>query len=416
MKRVLTVLVLLSGACVLHAEQMTFVTTLSSPLGTFAQLETADYSATTSVPLLNFCNTRSSAGTVALKGADTYLQTLSLKNGTTLGGNTPEYRISGTLSVNNNSEVTGGRLLANTASLSGASSAKSKVEDTLYAASLKVKGAKTPALTIPGQVQTSGTGDGEAMHWSNIYTKDYKCANGTCSETGGAYTSYLLKSIESSCKNDASVCLQQGKIYKDATCICESCPSGQTTSNGLTCGSNWVPKIEDWTAFSYCRSYISQELCQDPGLIEQNYPPCIHDTYPSKATTFRYGKNPVETPSKRGPINACRQESSGMRQFISQFVTPPMYSPQQSLADCPSGTSDAKLCKNNCSSSSNTCSYTCLKSKNVSEACGTGYTSSYCDYMGCKQMNMACMGRVNERHTEFGPQLGTAKVLVCVQG
>ena len=167
MKRVLTVLVLLSGACVLHAEQMTFVTTLSSPLGTFAQLETADYSATTSVPLLNFCNTRASVGTVTLKGADTYLQTLSLKNGTTLGGNTPEYRISGTLSVNNNSEVTGGRLLANTATVSGAYSAKSKVEDTLYAASLKVKGAKTPALTIPGQVQTVGTGSGLTMYWSN---------------------------------------------------------------------------------------------------------------------------------------------------------------------------------------------------------------------------------------------------------
>ena len=192
MKRVLTVLVLLSGACVLHAEQMTFVTTLSSPLGTFAQLETADYSATTSVPLLNFCNTRASVGTVTLKGADTYLQTLSLKNGTTLGGNTPEYRISGTLSVNNNSEVTGGRLLANAATVSGASSAKSKVEGVLYASALKVKGAKTAGLTIPSQVQTSGSGNNDELEWSNIYTKDYKSDG---SATGSdSYTSYLLKS------------------------------------------------------------------------------------------------------------------------------------------------------------------------------------------------------------------------------
>ena len=178
MKRVLSVLVLLSGAYILHAEQMTFVTTLSSPLGTFAQLETADYSATTSVPLLNFCNTRASVGTVTLKGADTYLQTLSLKNGTTLGGNTPEYRISGTLSVNNNSEVTGGRLLANTATVSGASSAKSKVEDTLYAASLKVKGAKAASLTIPGQVQTVGTGSGLTMYWSNSECSSSSAGNG----------------------------------------------------------------------------------------------------------------------------------------------------------------------------------------------------------------------------------------------
>ena len=186
MKRVLTVLVFLSGAYILHAEQMTFVTTLSSPLGTFAQLETADYSATTSVPLLNFCNTRASVGTVTLKGANSYLQTLSLKNGTTLGGNTPEYRISGTLSVNNNSEVTGGRLLANTATVSGASSAKSKVEDTLYAASLKVKGAKAANLTIPGQVETAGNAQGASgqdMHWSNEYPCTYaEVASGSTGE------------------------------------------------------------------------------------------------------------------------------------------------------------------------------------------------------------------------------------------
>ena len=178
MKQIFFLLFLVGCILPACAEQMTFVTTLSSPLGTFAQLETADYSATTSVPLLNFCNTRSSAGTVTLKGADTYLQTLSLKNGTTLGGNTPEYRISGTLSVNNNSEVTGGRLLANTATVSGASSAKSKVEDTLYAASLKVKGAKAASLTIPGQVQTVGTGSGLTMYWSNSECSSSSAGNG----------------------------------------------------------------------------------------------------------------------------------------------------------------------------------------------------------------------------------------------
>ncbi|WP_428081348.1 hypothetical protein [Candidatus Avelusimicrobium alvi] len=178
MKRVLTVLVLLSGACVLHAEEMKFVTTLSSPLGTFAQLETADYSATTSVPLLNFCNTRASVGTVTLKGANSYLQTVYLKNGTTLGGNTPEYRISGTLAVNAGGEVEGGRLLANAATVSGASSAKSKVEDTLYAASLKVKGAKAASLTIPGQVQTVGTGSGLTMYWSNSECSSSSAGNG----------------------------------------------------------------------------------------------------------------------------------------------------------------------------------------------------------------------------------------------
>ena len=217
MKRVLTVLVLLSGACVLHAEEMKFVTTLSSPLGTFAQLETADYSATTSVPLLNFCNTRSSAGTVALKGADTYLQTLSLKNGTTLGGNTPEYRISGTLSVNNNSEVTGGRLLANTATVSGASSAKSKVEDTLYAASLKVKGAKADSLIISGQTETSGTGTGTDLYWSNEYTCDYKeggQSSGTMKREGDVRSISPGTLLSDTC--DDSMNVFQG--YKNTSC------------------------------------------------------------------------------------------------------------------------------------------------------------------------------------------------------
>lgn len=192
MKRAVTFLFLLFGAYSLNAEEMRFVTTLSSPLGTFAQLETADYASLTSVPLVNFCNTRSAVGTVTLKGADTYLQTLSLKNGTELGGNINEYRISGALNVNNNTEVTGGRLMANTATVSGASSAKSQVEDTLYASSLTVKGAKTASLTIPGQVQTSGQGGDDDLEWSNIYTKDYKADGSTTGNN--SYTSYLLKS------------------------------------------------------------------------------------------------------------------------------------------------------------------------------------------------------------------------------
>lgn len=195
MKKVFLVLSLLSGAILLNAEQMQFVTTLSSPLGTFAQLETADYGAVASVPLVNFCNSRASVGAVRLKGANAYLQTLNLKNGTTLGGNAPEFRIAAGLNVNNGATVEGGRLVSNAATVSGASSAKSKVEEVLYANSIKVKGAKTSALTIPGQVQTGGAGDGTELKWSNIYTKDYKCTNGTCSEAGGAYTSYLLKSV-----------------------------------------------------------------------------------------------------------------------------------------------------------------------------------------------------------------------------
>lgn len=216
MKKVFLVLSLLSGAILLNAEQMQFVTTLSSPLGTFAQLETADYGAVASVPLVNFCNSRASVGSVTLKGADTYLQTVLLKNGTELGGNVKEYRISGTLAVNAGGDLEGGRMMANAASLSGASSAKSQVEDTLYAAGLKVKGAKTAGLTIPGQVQTSGQGGGDELEWSNIYTKDYK-ADGSTSGSN-SYTSYLLKSkggTEVDCSTGP-----EGKSKKVQDCSC----------------------------------------------------------------------------------------------------------------------------------------------------------------------------------------------------
>lgn len=66
--------------------------------------------------------------------------------------------------------------MANAATVSGASSAKSNVEDTLYMSSMKVKGAKTDGLSIPGQVQTAGSASGAAgrdTHWSNEYPCTY---------------------------------------------------------------------------------------------------------------------------------------------------------------------------------------------------------------------------------------------------
>ena len=176
MKKVLIVLSFVFGAVCVNAEQMKFVTTLSSPLGTFAQLETVDYGVVTSTPLVNFCNSRAFAGAVTLKGANAYLQTLTLKNGTTLGGNAPEYRIGGTLNAVSGGELTGGRLLADKVTVTGSSEAKSSVAETLYADALTVKGAKADSLSIPGQVQTVGNtpgASGQDTHWSNEYPCTY---------------------------------------------------------------------------------------------------------------------------------------------------------------------------------------------------------------------------------------------------
>ena len=385
MKRVLTVLVLLSGACVLHAEEMKFVTTLSSPLGTFAQLETADYSATTSVPLLNFCNTRSSAGTVALKGADTYLQTLSLKNGTTLGGNTPEYRISGTLSVNNNSEVTGGRLLANAASLSGASSAKSKVTDTLYMSSMKVKGAKAGSLTIPSQVQTSGSGNNDELEWSNIYTKDYKSdgsANGSKS-----YTSYLLKTKVRCVASEATACTSSKGTWDDTDCSC-TCPSNMILKNGK-CIGKFSPKVIDIGVLvncNYCPS-VYRKKCGTSGAdpndcidyVSFNYGDvCSDSCIYTPVGNVTYGKqNPNPTVISYefydGGAYEPRYFWKGGTRIGGQIVRA---GGGKSTPDC-SGSDYQAICDAKCTPGASSCSYKCLISK-THGGCGLYYYNGGC--------------------------------------
>ena len=196
----------------ISAEEMQFVTTLSSPMGTFAMLETANPKKSVSAQQVNFCNTRSTVGRIDLKGANAYLQNLTLKNGTSLEGNVKEYRVGSSLNVNAGGRVTARRLMANTVSLSSASDAESEVNNTLYISSMSVKGAKAGSLEIPGQVKTSGTGDGEDMHWSNEYTRDYTSSG---SATGSSYSSYLLKSSASICEPPRE------ESYYDY-----SCPSG----------------------------------------------------------------------------------------------------------------------------------------------------------------------------------------------
>ena len=178
------------------SEEMQFVTTLSSPVGTFSQLETANPEIATVALVVNFCNTRSTTGKILLYGANAYLQQLTLKSGTVLGGNVAEYRIATNgLNVNSGGSIIGGRLMAADVELSGSLSATSEVKNTLYMSSMEVKGAKTSSLIIPSKVATSGMGEDEELHWSDIYKRDYSCSGSSCSEKGSTYTSYLLKTV-----------------------------------------------------------------------------------------------------------------------------------------------------------------------------------------------------------------------------
>lgn len=203
------------------AENLQFVTTLSSPLGTFAQLETADPTVMAKSPVVNFCNTRVSAGTITLNGANSYLQKLNLKASTTLGGNIKEYRVGTGLTVNADSNITGGRLMGSNVTFDGSVDAKSDVTGTLYLSNAAtVQGAKTTALTIGSAVQTSGTGSNEELHWSNEYNRDYTSSGSATGST--AYTSYLLKSKTPECTLTAMDCLlgEERKDFDPVTCQC----------------------------------------------------------------------------------------------------------------------------------------------------------------------------------------------------
>lgn len=172
------------------AEEMQFITTLSSPVGTFAQLETADPTERTYAPVVNFCTSRSSVGRINLVGANAYVQRLHLAGSTVLGGSLPEFRIVGSMQVNNGGRVAGGRLMGTQVKFTNAYSAKSKVNGSLYMNSATVVGAKAAQLTISSEVETSGTGTGKTMEWSNTYSRDYSSSGAA---TGKSYSSYLLK-------------------------------------------------------------------------------------------------------------------------------------------------------------------------------------------------------------------------------
>lgn len=197
MKKILAFMLLPLCTCVCGGEEMRFITTLSSPVGTFAQLETADPQYYTEAPVVNYCNTWVSSGKMTLAGANAYVGQLKLLPGVTLGGNVPEYRVAGSSGIvmYGGGRITGGRLMANKVAFTTLAQSKSNVENTLYVPSASFRGAKATNLTIPGKVQTANQGSGEELEWSNIYTSDYTCNDkGKCQEAGGSYTSYLLKS------------------------------------------------------------------------------------------------------------------------------------------------------------------------------------------------------------------------------
>lgn len=181
MKKLLVLFLLTMGVCVGNAEEMQFITTLSSPVGTFAQLEAVHPLVYAESPIVNFCNTRVGAGRMTVNGANAYVSNLVLQPSTTMGGDVPEYRIATSILMYGGGSIKGGRLMANNVGFWSSSQPKSDVADTLYTNDVMLQGAKTTNLTIPGQVQTTNQGSGKTLEWSNEYPCTY--ASTASSET-----------------------------------------------------------------------------------------------------------------------------------------------------------------------------------------------------------------------------------------
>ena len=148
MKRFISVIVfILIWTVLAEGEEMKFVTVLSSPVGTFAHLETANptravqsANPTRAVqsPVVNFGTSRVSTGRMELKGAAGYIEELHLKSGTELGGNAGAYRVAEGMEVGTGGRITGGRLMANEVDFSGALEGKSEVKGSLYTDEISV--------------------------------------------------------------------------------------------------------------------------------------------------------------------------------------------------------------------------------------------------------------------------------------
>lgn len=181
------------------AEELQFVTTISPPVGSFAHLDAADSTHVTTAPILNFCNTRSSAGKIAIKGAGAYLKQIDIQNGTALGStNTPEYRLGEKLTIEKGGTVTAGRVMANQVTFDDTNYHKSNVTNTLYGNDVAVMGGKTDNMEISSTAKINKSAQktenlGVELWWDNQYQNDYD-ASGNKKTNGKTYTSFLLKS------------------------------------------------------------------------------------------------------------------------------------------------------------------------------------------------------------------------------
>lgn len=187
MKKILTLCFLAAGLTA-YAEELSFITVLSNPVGAFNKLETVDSSVPAVGSKVNFCTQIGTGGTVKLQGAkDASLGVINLAAvNTKLGRAAQGDFVLTNITLNSRGTLQGGRLLSNVVNISGSAAGKST--NNLYSNTLTVAGAKTTGLNVGnGNSVMTGTGSASEMVWSNEYQSDTLCTSAPCSKQ------YLLK-------------------------------------------------------------------------------------------------------------------------------------------------------------------------------------------------------------------------------
>lgn len=128
MKKLVIGVCALFAVTVVSAEEMKFVTLLSQPVGSFAKLETLDQNVPSKIFNLNFCNTSVTTGTIDIQGLS-YLQTVDVESGASVGGNVQNYSLRKIL-MKPTAVIEGGRAAINNAGGSGASGGPTHIQST----------------------------------------------------------------------------------------------------------------------------------------------------------------------------------------------------------------------------------------------------------------------------------------------
>ncbi len=187
-----------------YAEDMNFVTVLSSPVGTFANLETADASLRTAADVVRLGSNRLSTGTITLNGTvGASLGKVVLGSNASLITDANVVQLS-KIDLRGAGTLTGKSLLASTMNVDDAMQAQLSVNGTSTAGQLAVDtvGELTASsvgatrLTINranGKKDTfvGSNSSGKDMMWSNEYMTDYRSSGEAGNET--YERQYLLK-------------------------------------------------------------------------------------------------------------------------------------------------------------------------------------------------------------------------------